>query len=94
MAKKIRWSKTSKKQLQVVISYLISNWGVSTTEKFLNTLEKRIYLLGRFPTIGKKSFEYPSIRQLVLTKHNTLLYEIQDDTIFIVEIYDNRQQPQ
>jgi len=93
MAKKIRWSKASKTQLQVVINYLISNWGINVTEKFLNILEKRIYLLARFPTIGRKSIAYPSIRQFVITKHNTLLYEIQDDVIFITEIFDNRQQP-
>jgi len=33
MAKKIRWSKTSKVQLQVVVNYLISDWGINTTEK-------------------------------------------------------------
>jgi len=42
-----------------------------------------------FPTTKRKQ----NIRRAVLTKHNSIYYKIEKDSIQLIAIFDNRQDP-
>jgi len=91
MAKKIRWSVNSIVYYKAVIDYLIENWGAQTAEKFIESVEQKLFLLSEFPFLGRLSPKGHPSRQLIISKHNKLIYEIKGDTIFVTEIFDTRQ---
>jgi hypothetical protein len=45
------------------------------------------------PFLGIKSQRFPTLRRLLITKHNSLIYRVIDDTIYLLNIIDNRQNP-
>jgi plasmid stabilization system protein ParE len=77
-----------------VIDYLLLEWSLPVAEKFAETIDRRIKVLSRFPNIGIASTKDPSIRSIVITKHNKLYYRLLSDMIEILNIFDTRQDPQ
>ncbi|MBW8050687.1 MAG: type II toxin-antitoxin system RelE/ParE family toxin [Cytophagales bacterium] len=93
MACRIEWSDTAKQQYQQVIEYLKTEWSVKDAENFIERVNKIITLISRFPGIGRKSVKRKRVRKYLLTRQNMLFYEIKKNTIFLLAIYDTRQNP-
>jgi len=90
---KIIWSEEAINNLRDIIDYLENNWTEREVKKFVYKLEKLI------DTIKNQPFAFPAskkmgIRRVVLTRQATIYYEIFNDTIKIVTIFDSRQNPE
>ena len=91
MVKKIAWSLLAIDAYKQILEFLLLNWSLREAENFQKITEEKLNLLSRFPQMGTKSVKNNKYRQLLLTKHNKLIYRVTKDTIFIVEIVDTRQ---
>ncbi len=91
MAKKITWSELAVDRYRNVIQYLLTEWTEKEAVKFIDKVETKLFLLSRFPNIGRKTFFNNSIRQILLTKHNRLNYKIEKAKIVVLDIFDTRQ---
>lgn len=89
---KVLWTKEANENLSKVIKYLEENWTEKEIKKFLTKLDKHISLIRTQPDSFPKSNNY-NVRRSVLTKQITLYYSISQETLFIVSIFDNRQNP-
>ena len=89
----IEWSDTAKRQYQQVIEHLKTEWSVKDAENFIEKVNKKLTLLSKFPGIGRRSNKRKRVRKHLLTRQNMLFYEIKKDTIFLLAIYDTRQNP-
>ena len=89
---KVLWTKEANENLSKVIKYLEENWTEKEIKKFLTKLDKHISLIRTQPDSFPKSNNY-NVRRSVLTKQITLYYSIRQETLFIVSIFDNRQNP-
>ena len=93
MAFEIEWSDNAIQDFNRVVDYLQVKWSVSTADRFITNLDAQLENLSHFPLIGISSKKDESARYIVITKHNKLYYRIKDSKIYILNIFDTRQDP-
>ena len=89
---KVVWSEEANKNLKKVIQYLEENWTEKEIKKFLKKLNKHISIIQSQPDSFPKANNF-NVRRSVVSKQTTLYYSISQDTLSIVSIFDNRQDP-
>ncbi len=93
MLKTIKWSIRASEEYLVVLSYLISEWGIEQAETFQRRVEEQTDRIVRspkhFPIINKKKM----IRKCVVTPHNTIFFREGNNEIDILTFFDTRQNP-
>jgi plasmid stabilization system protein ParE len=92
MVRKIVWTIKAKSRYKEVIDYLLIEWGDTTALRFSKIVDRKLYLLARFPNLGISSPKMIGLRSFLLTKHNRLVYSIHKNEIHLHEIYDTRQE--
>ena len=91
MVKKIIWTDLAIERYRQIIDYLLSNWSEQEALKFIQIVNQKLALLSRLPFLGRQSTTNNLIRQILLTKHNRLIYKIETNRIILLEIFDTRQ---
>jgi plasmid stabilization system protein ParE len=92
MAKKIIWTPEAEKTFSQVIDYLEANWTKKEIKNFVIQTNTIAQLLSEFPHLGRYSFEKDS-REVLITKHNILIYKEYGDRIDLIVFFDTRQDP-
>lgn len=64
--------------LNTKLLYLESKWSKKDAENFLLNFYRKVDMLAENPLIGCKTIKNPTIRKLLITKHNLLYYEIKE----------------
>ena len=80
---KIIWNHNALSSLDENINYLKKNWSIKDVENFLEVVDEKVRMLKSFPEIGTLCEFKPLLRQLMITKHITLFYEIEIDAIYL-----------
>lgn len=93
MALEIRVKKTFERNLQDLVDYLDTEWGIIVTDTFLNKLWRRIDLLVLHPSIGIASAKIKGVRSVPITKHNRLFYKVEGRFLVLLLLFDNRRNP-
>jgi plasmid stabilization system protein ParE len=93
MLYKIIWSPNADSDFDAIIDYLADNCSNDLAYQFIQNFYKKLDLLEEMPFLGIKSQRFPTLRRLLITKHNSLIYRVIDDTIYLLNIIDNRQNP-
>ena len=93
MAYKVIISNEVVKNLDAIIFYLEQNWSKAIAEKFLISFYKSVDSISKNPKLSKKSSKHSSIRKILITKHNILYYEVHNERIELLQIFDTRQNP-
>ncbi|MCA4898651.1 MAG: type II toxin-antitoxin system RelE/ParE family toxin [Bacteroidota bacterium] len=91
MVKKVIWFPRAKDRYKRIIDFLLIEWGETAAVKFIEQVDQKLYLLARFPNLGIASVAKPNLRSLLLTKHNRLVYPVNEKEIHLHEIDDTRQ---
>ncbi|OFY91162.1 MAG: hypothetical protein A3K10_14245 [Bacteroidetes bacterium RIFCSPLOWO2_12_FULL_31_6] len=93
MAYKIIWTENAKHDLKAIIEYLEDEWSLNTAQKFIAKLYLRLDIIKRLPFIGKQSNKYSEVRKILITKHNSLYYQVlpEEKIILLLDFFDNRQ---
>lgn len=94
MALQIEWTPNALQDYELVVNYLLKEWATNVANDFISGLEERVYNLSLFPNIGIASSKEPSIRSILITKHNKLFYQVHSTKIVILNIFDTRKDPQ
>ena len=79
--------------MEHVVDYLEKNWPERVVRNFAEKLERKIEMIRAYPEICKSSEKYFGARECLLTKHNTLYYTIRKEDIYVLTLWDNRQDP-
>jgi plasmid stabilization system protein ParE len=90
---KILWSKRAQSSLERIIEYLEENRTERDIQNFSRKPEHCISILETNPEAFPKSRVKPGLRRVVISRQNTLFYAIKEDTVFLVKIFDTRQNP-
>lgn len=85
----IVWSETALETFFKVIDYLFDNWSENEIENFDNNVEALIQRIASQNQICPESKLF-SYRKCVIDEHNSLVYDIVDDKLFLVTFLDNR----
>ncbi len=94
MAFIIRWTPEAEETFDGIIEYLLHKWTEKEVRNFARKSQKVIEQI-RINPFQFKASNFHKIRTALITKHNSLLYYI-DESEGIVELYsfwDNRQNP-
>ena len=76
-----------------ILNYLKSNWTNREIENFEMEMMEIAELISMFPEFGKKSVKIKFARSIQLKPYYKVYYEQIKDTIFILSIFDTRQNP-
>jgi len=90
----VRFSRLSVLKLEKLLEYLEKEWSKDSKNKFLKQLNTNIESIKKNPEAYPASFFEPELRKCVVTSQTTIFYEIQGDSIFILNLIDNRQDPE
>ena len=90
----IKLSKRAAQKLQDLLEYLDTEWSESIKKKFVKELDQSFRLIKRNPTCFPKTDFVKDLHRCVVTKHITIYYTYDESTIFIITLFDNRQNPQ
>lgn len=92
----VEWSREAQANLDSIITYLENEWKWTEKEvrNFSERLEKQLPVILETPGVYKNSLRKPGLRECQITKHNTLFYTYDDQTLYIVTVFDNRQDPE
>ena len=89
----IVWNKRASKQFEKIQDYLISEFGERVTEEFTNRVFNFLDLLANYPDIGTIENKDKNIRGFLLHRHTILFYKYDGDKIYLLSVFDNRQDP-
>lgn len=90
---KVIWSAEAKKKRLQIEHYLKLNWSKKSILKFRNRLKHFELLVIKFPKIYQSSTHHKKLRKAVISKHQSVIYQIKHNTIEVVTIIDNREKP-
>jgi len=90
MEREIVWTKTAINDLAAVLSYLDSNWPGPISETFIVELQKQLKIASIFPDIGQSFADYAQVRRILITEHNALFYDYDENKLYVLKIVDTR----
>ncbi len=93
MKRNVIISKTAEKKLEKLFNFLVKNWSIKVKNEFIEKLDSTINTIQSQPEIFPSSQKAKNLRKCVVTKQTTLYYRFTSSNIFIVTIFDTRQNP-
>jgi plasmid stabilization system protein ParE len=88
---RVIWSLQASRQLRSIKTYLLEKWSQNEINNFLLKIKRFERFVTGFPRLYPASLKHPNIRKAVITKHQSILYEIDNDLIRVHTILDHRQ---
>ncbi len=91
------WNPAIQFELQKILDYLLVNYGVKSAEKFTDDFEQWVdaivqnpYMVSREPSLDHYQTIY---RGAVIHKYQKLIYKVEGDIIYFVDLWDTRRNP-
>jgi plasmid stabilization system protein ParE len=88
---KLKFSDLAAFKLELLSEFLIEKWSEQSNLKFLKKLDSKLKTIQSNPESYPQSEIEPGLRKCVITKQTTVLYEVQNDSIYVLNIIDTRQ---
>lgn len=88
----IFWTNRAKSDLENLEDFLIENWGFDVLEDFYEILERKISFLKNGNLIHQK-YKDTNFHKLLITKHNSIIYEIAGNQINLLNMINNFRNP-
>ncbi|WP_144282913.1 type II toxin-antitoxin system RelE/ParE family toxin [Chryseobacterium echinoideorum] len=88
----INFSDESLSDLRNIEEYLLKKWNISVFENFLIKLDEVIDIIAEGNVIFQ-NYENTKYHKILITKHNTLIYIVEDNVLKIIKILQNYQDP-
>nr|WP_313781123.1 type II toxin-antitoxin system RelE/ParE family toxin [Allomuricauda sp.] len=93
MRRRVKVSKTAEKKLSQLLEFLEEKWSAKVKLDFIKKLDRCIELIRTDPHIFPESNKKGGLHKCTISKQTSLYYRFTADTIFIITIFDNRQNP-
>lgn len=88
---KIYWTAEALNNLESILDYLKENWSQREINNFKKKLGKQIELIKSNPRLFPSSKYNRRLRKAVLSKQTTIFYELSGQIIYLVYLFNNRQ---
>ena len=86
------WSDDAVEDYFQNIDYLLTEWPENVASDFIVKVETLIKLIIRHPALFPNS-NYKHIRKAVVTRHISMYYRSDNETIYIIRFWNNFQDP-
>ena len=91
---KIVWTDHALSELEQTIEYLEKYWTERELRIFATKLDHTLELISKTPKLFPTSTEKFGIRKAVVEKYNSLYYRVHNNSIEIISLFANRQNPE
>lgn len=88
----IVWTREAEDRLAEISEYLISTWSLKSLSDFTQRLNDQLDILIEYP-YSSRIIENSGNREAVLSRHNLLIYRVEDDNIILFTLWDTRMSP-
>ncbi len=92
MALRITWTEEAENTFEAIVLYLQNNWSEKEVQGFVKRVNKVLTLIRENPNLYRRS-KQKGIHEAVVTKHNTLYYQVLEERIVLITFWDTRQDP-
>ena len=89
----VKISERAEKNLDNIVTYLLTEWSEKVKEQFLGRLKKIVTLLSINPYLFQEYSKKKQIRKCFITEHNAMYFRIVEDSVEIITIHDTRRNP-
>ncbi|NOQ25670.1 MAG: type II toxin-antitoxin system RelE/ParE family toxin [Bacteroidales bacterium] len=93
MNRKIVLSKRASRNLEKLLEYLESKWSKRVKDNFIKKLDKALNILQENPDTSPKSEVIKGLFKNVITRQTTVYYKFDNEKLYIVTVFDTRQNP-
>lgn len=93
MSYSIHWSPKAEKKFIEIVKYIQKDFGNLVAEKFIQKVDQSISALIEMPKAFPESGKRKNIRRCVITKQTTVYYRIKNDSIELIALFSNHQNP-
>lgn len=93
MKREIVLTKTASRRLGILAEYLEITWSKKVKLNFLSKLEERLMVISEDPQSFVASELREGLHKCVITKHNSIYYFYDDKAVYVLTLFDNRQNP-
>jgi plasmid stabilization system protein ParE len=90
---KVLWTDHAISELKDTIEYLEENWTERELSNFSGELDHTVQLISKNPELFQVSKKKKEVRKAVVARYNNLYYRTKNDTIEILSLFSNRQNP-
>ncbi len=94
MLLQVKLSKRAEKKLDNLFNYLETKWSERAKNNFVKKLQKAIKQIQQHPSGFPKSEIIKGLHKLVITKQTTIYYKYDKKYIYIITVFDTRQNPE
>jgi len=94
MKRNVILSNRAKLKLDNLFLYLENEWSEKVKNEFIGKLNRIIEILSNNPKTFPASKKYPEILRCVLSRQISIFYKFDRKNIYIITVFDNRQNPQ
>jgi len=91
--RKVVFPKSASIKLDELLDFLETEWSIRIKQNFIQKIDKAVFQLCKYPLSAEKSELKRGLHRLVITKQTTIYYTHNEKRIFIVAIFDTRQNP-
>lgn len=93
MNRGIKLSKRTTIKLNALFEYLENEWSEKVKSDFIVKLDRALNLIKSNPESFQKSELVKGLHRCVITSKTTIYYRYNNEFVFIVTLFDNRQNP-
>jgi plasmid stabilization system protein ParE len=93
MSRKLVLSKRASGKLDKLLEYLETEWSIRIKNNFIKKLDRSLQILKEKPESSPKSDRVNGLYKCVVTKQTTVYYKFDSKKLYIVTIFDTRQDP-
>ncbi len=93
MNRGIKLSVIAARKLDNLLVFLEHEWSARVKDDFVKKLNKSLNQIQKLPESFPESERIRGLRKCVVTKQTTIFYKYSETAIYIVTIFDNRQDP-
>ncbi|WP_396165877.1 type II toxin-antitoxin system RelE/ParE family toxin [Flavobacterium sp.] len=90
--RKLEFSERSLKEIRNTVDYLKVKWSERISDNFLKELKRNIDLIQINPELFPIS-EFEGLRKCVVSKQTSVFFIIKNNIVYIVSVFDTRQNP-
>ena len=91
--KRVIVTKRASIRLEELFNYLENEWSEKVKNDFIKKFDNAIYQIQKYPKMAPKSDIISDLHKYVVTKQSSIIYRIDEKSITILTIIDNRMDP-
>ena len=93
---RILWSLLAHASYEHIKGTIFEKFGYRGEQDYVIAVDKAIKQVEKFPNSGKQEFELAkdgSVRSVPVRKLSKIIYYVEDDTLYIADVWATRQDP-